>query len=139
MPGQPPEIFRPRALRVGGPGLEIPKMDCVRDGDAEHGQVLHVLSQDDWSGFQDEDAMAMRFVSGKEMLRKRRAEGAPADDDDVEGASIRTKALVGAPLGLVQAITDVAAQDITAEVSRLRERGRGHEILLPHGDALRRA
>jgi len=114
-------------------------MDCVGDGDAEHREVLHVLSQDDWSGFQDEDAMAMRFVSGKEMLRKRRAEGTPTDDDDVEGAGIRAKALVGAPLGLVQAITDVAAQDITAEVSRLRERGRGHEILLPHGDALRRA
>jgi hypothetical protein len=111
--------------------LQIAKMDRIGDGNAEHWEVLRVLGEDHRTCLQDQDAVAMGFVNGKQMLRHRSAEGPPTNDDDVEGASIGAQTLVHAPLGLVEAIANVAAQDIAAEVGRLGERGGSHRIVLP--------
>jgi len=114
-------------------------MDRISDGNAKHWEVLGVLGKDHWARLQDQDAMAMRFVNGEEMLGKRRAEGAATDDDNVEGASVGAKTLIRAALGFVEAITDVAAQDIAAEVGSLGKRSRSHRLLLPRNDGVRRA
>jgi hypothetical protein len=89
--------------------LQIAKMDRISDGNAEHREVLRMLGEDHRTCLQDQDAVAMGFVNGEQMLRHRSAEGPPTNDDDVKGTSVGAQTLVHAPLGLVEAIANVAA------------------------------
>lgn len=123
-PGQAPHL-RPRHAGIDG--------DRRRRAHPEVGQVLDVLGKHERPGLEHQDAVAGQPIAVEQVLGQDGPEGAAADDDDVERAGVRPAS--GAAQGLVQAVADVAAEHVLAEVGILRggARRHGHVLLLAVG------
>src|SRR5262249_25273280 len=82
--------------------------------DAQVRQILHVLGKEERTCFEHEDPVSAEAVGIEQVLGKRSAERTPTNYYDVEEPSVRSSR--SAVKGLVEAIADVAAQDILTEV-----------------------
>src|SRR2546425_11998887 len=97
MPGQPPHFVARDAVLATRP--EFGDAGRARRSESTHGEILDVLRQHKWPGFEHQDAMAVRLVLVKQMLSQRRPERASPEDDDVKGTSIILRAAIRAACG----------------------------------------
>src|SRR5258707_2416990 len=90
-------------------------------------------------GLQNQDAIAVGFITVEQVLRENSAEAAAADDDRIERAGIVLRTAVGALPVLVravhrfiEAVAHVATENVSGEVGELSCLSCGH-VRLPAG------
>src|SRR5947209_9498824 len=134
MPRQPPLVFGRVAVLTTRP--EFGDSGRARRVESKQSKILDVLRQSKGPTFEQQDAMAVRFVLVKEVLSEYRAERASPDDDDVKRTSIILRAAIRAACGLVcaakrfiQGVADVTPEYVTTESCGLSFKTRSHSRL----------
>src|SRR5690606_12662884 len=126
MPRQAPHLRPQCGLLASGPLVRDAR--AAREPEPEQREVLHVVRQQHRAGLQHENPMPVCDVTEEQLVRQRQAEGPAAQHDHIERSRVRP--LRRTAQRLVQPVAYVTAEHVACEVSDLRSRGGGHDLLL---------